>query len=231
MRVEGGVAVIELNDGKVNAMQRQFLEELGGALDRVLAEKAKAVVIVGRTGCFSAGLDLKTLPTLPAQELRDVLELFGETMLRIYTFERPIVAAITGHAIAGGCVLAMACDRRLAAEGPFRIGLNEVPIGINLPLFVVEFARGTVPATHFERAVVCGELSEGADALAHGWVEAIVPADALLSRATQLATVLGRHPNPAFVHAKQLVRAPAIERARVTFQAELDGFMTAFRPR
>ncbi len=228
VRFENGVGVIELDDGKVNAMQREFLEALGGALDRIVAEKARAVVITGRPGCYSGGLDLKTLPTLDKHELRAVLALFGETMLRLYLFERPVVAAISGHAIAGGCVLAMTADRRLMAEGPYRIGLNEVPIGIELPAFVVELARNTLPTHKLERAVVSGIMSEGADALHDGWVEAIVPADALLPRAIELATTLGRFSPAAYARAKRLVRTPGVERGRVTLEAELDGFMNAF---
>jgi enoyl-CoA hydratase len=228
VRFERGVAVVEIDDGKVNAIQRQFLEELGDALDRVVAEDARAVVIVGRPGCYSAGLDLKNLPTLDTQELRAVLALFGETMLRLFLFERPVVAAITGHAIAGGCILALAADRRLMAEGPFRIGLNEVPIGIEVPAFLVEFARTALPAHRLERAVVSGVLSEGSEAERDGWVEAIVPADALLGRAIELAATLGRFSPKAYMRAKRLIRVPAVDRARVTFEAELDGFMTAF---
>jgi enoyl-CoA hydratase len=231
LRIERGVAVIELDDGKVNAMQRRFLEELGEVLDRALVEKARAVVITGRPGCFSAGLDLKNLPTLDKQELRAVLALFGETMLRVFLFERPVVAAISGHAIAGGCVLAMAADRRLIAQGPFRVGLNEVPLAIELPAFVVELARNTLPTQKLELALFTGALSEGADVERDGWVEAIVPADELLPRAIELAHRLGGLPNKAYTRAKHLVRMPAVERGRITFEAELDGFMNAFGKR
>jgi enoyl-CoA hydratase len=226
--IEDGVALIELDDGKVNAMQRQFLEQLGGALDQALADKARAVVIAGRAGCFSGGLDLKTLPTLDPHELRAVLALFGETMLRVFMFERPVVAALTGHAIAGGCVLALASDRRVVAEGPFRMGLNEVPLGIELPAFVVEFARIALPPQRLERAVVSGEISVGADIERDGWVEATLPADAIVGRAIELARALGRFSTKAYTRAKHLVRVPAVERARLTFEQELDGFMHGF---
>jgi enoyl-CoA hydratase len=125
-------------------------------------------------------------------------------------------------------VLALASDRRLIAEGPFRVGLNEVPLGIELPAFVVELARTALPVHRLERAVVSGVLSEGPAVERDGWVEATVPADALLGRALELASSLGRFSTKAYTHAKHLVRAAAVERGRVTFERELDGFMTAF---
>ena len=194
-------------------------------------EKVKSLVLIGRAGCFSAGLDLKTLPMLGGEELRSVLQLFADTMLRVFNSERPVVAAITGHAIAGGCVLALAADRRISAAGPFRIGLNEVPLGIKLPLMVVEFARLGLPAHRLPAAVGSGELSEGDDRQAHGWLEELVAPEALRDRAITLAKTLGRAPPAAFNHAKRMLRGDADKRARAVIGEELDGFAGGFSPK
>lgn len=228
LRVVDGVGVVQMDDGKVNAMQREFLEDFGAALDRALAENVTAVVLAGRHGCFSAGLDIKTLPTLEGKELRAVLQLFTDTMLRVFMFERPVVAAISGHAIAGGCVLALAADRRIATQERFRIGLNEVPLGINLPRLVVEFARLALPAHRLGAAVVSGELSEGEAAQTHGWVEALVPAEELLQQAVELAKRIGRSSTAAYTHAKKLTRVDAEQRSRAAMAEELDGFAGGF---
>src|SRR5882724_5165267 len=100
--VDGNVARITLDDGKVNAMSLPFFEALGAALDRAERERPGAVIITGRPGVFSAGLDLKLLPTLGAAELRTTLITFARTMLRVFLFPIPTVAAVGGHAIAGG---------------------------------------------------------------------------------------------------------------------------------
>src|SRR5439155_585142 len=126
--VDGNVARITLDDGKVNAMSLPFFDALGAALDRAEREKPGAVVIAGRPGCFSAGLDLKLMPTLAPDALQRTLLAFGRTMLRVFTFPIPTVAALTGHAIAGGAMLAFACDLRYAADGAYRLHLNEVAV-------------------------------------------------------------------------------------------------------
>ena len=108
------------------------------------------------------------------------------------------------------------------------MGLNEVPLGIELPAFVVELARLALPVHRLERAVVSGILSEGPEVEGHGWVEETLPAAALLPRAIELASALGRFSAKAYTHAKHLVRAAAVKRGRASFQQELDGFMTAF---
>src|SRR2546428_12754049 len=108
--VDGNVARITLDDGKVNAMSLPFFEALGAALDRAEREKPGAVVITGRPGYFSAGLDLKLMPTLAPDALQRMLIAFGRIMLRVFTFPIPTVAAVSGHAIPGGAPLAFAGD-------------------------------------------------------------------------------------------------------------------------
>src|SRR6059058_2622232 len=152
--VDGNVARITLDDGKVNAMSLPFFEALGAALDRAEREKPGAVVLTGRAGYFSAGLDLKLMPTLAPDELQRMLLSFGRTMLRVFTFPIPTVAALSGHAIAGGAMLAFACDLRLMAEGPFRLHLNEVAIGLALPSWAIVLAQAAIPPRRHTEAIL-----------------------------------------------------------------------------
>src|SRR2546428_8530502 len=114
--VDGNVARITLDDGKVNAMSLPFFEALGAALDRAEREKPGAVVITGRPGCFSAGPDLKLMPTLSPDVLHRMLVTFVRTMLRVFTVSIPTVAALSGHSIAGCATRALPCDPRDPAD-------------------------------------------------------------------------------------------------------------------
>src|SRR5262245_8836910 len=141
-----GIAEIVLDDGKVNAMSPAFFTGLNAALDAVEADDCKALILVGRAGYFSAGLDVRLLPTLTATDFRDTLLTFARTLLRVWTFPVPTVAAVTGHAVAGGALLAFACDRRFLAEGSFRIQMNETAIGLAVPRWAIAVCQSVMPA-------------------------------------------------------------------------------------
>src|SRR5438093_12223960 len=163
--VSDNVAQITLDDGKVNAMALTFFAGLNAALDRAEHERPGALVIAGRAGVFSAGLDLKVLPTLAPDALERTMVAFGRTMLRVFTFPIPTVAALSGHAIAGGAMLAFACDLRYAADGPFRLHLNEVAIGLPLPTWAIVIAASAVPHRWHTEAILHARPYPPADAL------------------------------------------------------------------
>src|ERR1041384_657455 len=146
MRIErqGEVALITLQSGKVNAVGPDFLQTFGKLLDEVAS--ARAVVLTGAGNAFSAGLDLPSLIDLDRSTMRRFIDLFDQLMLRIFELPMPLIASINGHAIAGGCVLALQCDLRLAADKEARIGLNETQLGIGLPAVVLETLRWQGPA-------------------------------------------------------------------------------------
>src|SRR2546430_17280840 len=114
-------------------MALAFFEGLNTALDRAERERPGALVIAGRAGVFSAGLNLKVLPTLPPDELRRTMVAFGRSMLRVFTFPIPTVAAATGHPIPAAAMLAFPADLPFLAEGPFPLHLNAAPTGLALP--------------------------------------------------------------------------------------------------
>lgn len=215
--LEGHTAVLHLRGGKANAMNEAFLRGLGRLFDEVAQSAARAVVITGYDKFFSAGLALPVLIDLPRDEMRAFMALFGETMLRVFACPLPVVAAINGHAIAGGCVLALQADVRLMADGPLRIGLNETQLGIGLPPVVTEPLRLAVPASSLVPLALQGLLVAPGEALRMGLVDELCAADQVLPRALARADELGRIPPAAFAQVKAALRQPArmaIEAAR-----------------
>ncbi len=205
--VRDNVAEIALDDGKVNAMSLPFFEGLNAALDRAEREKPGAVVIAGRAGVFSAGLNLKLLPTLPPDELRTTMLAFGRTMLRVFTFPIPTVAAVTGHAIAGGAMLMFACDLRHVADGPFRIHLNEVAIGLALPSWAIALAHSAIPTRWHTEAILHARMYAPAEALERGIVDATAPPERLLEQARGAAASLAPLDQTAYAISKKRHRA------------------------
>src|SRR5690242_20175330 len=216
------VADIVLDDGKVNAMALPFFDALNAALDRAEAERPGAVVISGRTGMFSAGLNLKLLPTLPPDELAKTMLAFGRVMLRVFTFPIPTVAAVSGHAIAGGAMLAFACDLRVAAEGAFRIHLNEVAIGLTLPSWAIVLAQSGVPQRWHTEAILHARAYSPDEALERGVVDAVArPASAVVDEARALATPLVALDQAAYAGSKARHRAHAVEWANRLLETEI----------
>ena len=216
-----GIVVVTLDDGKVNAMALPFFEGLGAALDRAEREQPTAVVIAGRPGYFSAGLNLKVLPTLPPEEFRRTMIAFGETMLRVFTFPIPTVAAITGHAIAGGAMLAFACDLRHVADGAFRIHLNEVAIGLVLPSWAIALAHSAVPTRWHTEAILHARAYTPGEALERGIVDGVSrPAERVLDDARGAAAGLSGLDHTAYAGSKKRHRAAAVEWARALIDKE-----------
>ena len=149
--VTDGVAVIDLDDGKANALGFDVLAGLESALDRAEADDVSAVVIVGREGKFSAGFDLKVMTSGP-EGARDMLGRGALLGLRMYMFPKPVVLAVTGHALAMGAILLCCADVRVGADGPFKIGLNEVAIGMPVPGFAVGICQDRLAIPAFTAA-------------------------------------------------------------------------------
>ena len=220
--VSDKVAQITLDDGKVNAMALPFFEGLNAALDRAERERLGAVVIAGRPGVFSAGLDLKLLPTLPPAELARTLRAFGRTMLRVFTFPIPTVAAMSGHAIAGGAMLAFACDLRLMAEGPFRLHLNEVAIGLAFPSWALALAQAAIPPRWHTEAILHARAYAPDEALERHMVHEVVrPAERVVEEARAAAAPLAALDQAAYAVSKARHRAMAVEWATARLETEI----------
>jgi len=216
MRIErqGPVALLRLESGKVNAIGPDFIAGLNGLLDQL--GDASAAVITGRGGTFSAGLDLPALVDLDRDSMYRFIEQFNALMLRIFELPIPLVAAVNGHAIAGGCVLALQADLRLAADRDARIGLNETQLGIGLPAGVLETLRCQVPASSLAPIALEGRLFSPRDALALGLVHEVFPDGDLIEKALQRAHLLASLPPSGVRQVKAAIRRPVADLIRTT---------------
>jgi enoyl-CoA hydratase len=205
------VALLRLRGGKANAMTPDFLGALPRLVDEAEAGGAAALVVTGYDSYFSAGLALPLLVGLDRERMRGFMGLFAGAMLRVFRCELPVVAAVNGHAIAGGCVLALQCDARIMADGGGRIGLNEVRLGIGLPASVVEPLRLAVPPGSLRPIALEGNLFAPADALAVGLVDEVAPAGEVIARAIARAKALAQAPRAAYAQVKLALRRPALE--------------------
>ncbi len=200
-----------MDDGKANAMNPDFFADLGRALDA--STGAGALVLTGARSFFSGGLDLPFLAGLSRERIEEIYGTLHSTMMRLFLLPVPVVAAVNGHAIAGGCVLAFQSDARLMAGGDFKIGLNEVRLGLSLPAFVVETFRGRLSPRALERVILEGTLHSPEEAAAVGLVDEVVPGEELISRAMARARDLASVPKSAFAESKRLLRGDAARRA------------------
>ena len=220
--IEDGIAQITMDDGKANAMNWGFFKEMGKSMDQAESDGAKALVITGRPGFFSGGLDLKLLPTLSASEMGDFFITFARTMLRVFSFPVPTIAAITGHAIAGGAMLAFACDRRFALDGPYRIQMNETLIGIPLPSWMFLIARSAIPSRWRNEALLHARAYSPNEALVRGILDAVAPEANSLAAQVKAATAEMLSLNlPAYAASKKNLRQEEIEHVLDLLKKEL----------
>jgi len=182
------VAVITFDDGKANVYTHQALRDLTEALDRADADPlAHAILIAGRPGRFSAGFDLATM-TESVGSMRSLVKAGGEFAARLLLEQLPVVAACTGHALAAGALVLLCADHRVGLDGEFRIGLNEVSIGMALPVWAVELARYRIPPPRLDRATVLGETWTPPEAVATGFLDQVVDAEGFMPAALGVAT-------------------------------------------
>jgi enoyl-CoA hydratase len=222
---ENDIARLHFDDGKANVLNSASLTALEEALDS--ARTAKAVVLSGREGTFSGGLDLKTLPHLPKDQFQGTLHQFGRFCKTLLTFPRPVVAAVTGHAIAGGTVLLLCCDHRIGEAGEFKLGLSEVPIGMPLPTFVYLLAEHSVSKRHITEATLHGRLYSPGEAERIGYLQSVVEPGQALSQALEVAAQLSILPNPAYELTKSRMTAAIVASLQV-FDDEMEFFINAF---
>jgi len=204
--------VLRLAHGKVSAMDLELCEAIIAELNAARADAVRALVITGTGSSFSAGVDLfRVINDGPAYGTR-FLPVLDAMLGAVLTFPRPIVAAINGHAIAGGCILAAACDHRVMAEGPGRIGVPELLVGVPFPALPLEIMAARVPASALRDLVYSGRNVQVDDAVAKGLADEKCPADQLLDRACVVAQQLASIPAGAFALTKETFYSPILMR-------------------
>jgi enoyl-CoA hydratase len=206
-----GILTLRLAHGKASALDIELLDALLLELDGS-TEDVRALILTGTGSIFSAGVDLFRLTREGAAYVRRFLPLLSRCVRTLFTFPRPVVAAVNGHAIAGGCVLVLAADARLMADGAGTIGLPEVLVGVPFPAAALEVVRFAVPRDKIQSLVYTGRTLPPREALAAGLVDEVVaPAD-LLARAQEVTRQLALIPPPVYRLTKLSLRAEALER-------------------
>lgn len=206
------MAVLRVDDGKANALGFEVLEGITAALDD--AADAKAVCLVGRPGRFSAGFDLNVMRS---ERMAELMSTGADLALRLLMHPAPVVFGVTGHALAMGAVLLLTADWRVGAAGDFKLGLNEVRIGLFVPGFAVDLAGYRLSRRHLTEAVELAEVYDPERALDAGFVDEVVDPDAVEARAVERASAWAADLDPsAFARTREIARGPLHEKLQLS---------------
>lgn len=210
---QDGIAEILLSRPPVNAMNPELCHAVRQAVDAAVGGGAQGIILGSSAKVFSAGLDVPYLVSLgqDREALRAAWQAFFDTALALANAPVPVVAALSGHAPAGGCVWALCCDYRVMASGPFRIGLNETQVGLVAPEGIQRLMRRIVGPHRAERLLVSGEMVEAEQALAYGLVDELVDVDSVAARARVWLQQLLALPRGAMLATRAIARADVVE--------------------
>jgi enoyl-CoA hydratase len=208
-----------MDDGKANALSLAMIDELGEALSRAEKE-AKALVLSGRPDRFCAGFDLKVMMSSP-EAAKALLTRGADLFMRLYGSPLPIVVACTGHALAGGALVLLTADVRIGAAGAYRIGLNEVSIGMPLPILGMELARDRLAGAELGRATLRAQVYAPDEAVRAGYLDEVVGAADVVTRAKEEATKLGALSRMAYHATKTRLRGKTIAHIVATLDDDM----------
>lgn len=211
-----GIVTLRMAHGKANAMDLELCNEITAAL-RETATKARAVILTGTRSIFSAGVDLIRLTNEGEAYVDQFFPALSEVLTALFAFPRPLVAAINGHAIAGGCLMASTADFRLMSGGT--IGVPELSVGVPFPAMAIEILRFAT-GTHVQRLATFGEVASPQDGKAHHLVDEIVEPDRLMPRAFEVAERLASVPPDAFRLTKAHLRDAFVRAANARAAAD-----------
>lgn len=205
------LTTLRIEHGKANAIDIDLFDALVESLDAVEPSDADAVILTGTGSSFSAGVELWKVADGGAEYLEDFLPALSRGLRRLFTFSKPVVAAINGHAIAGGCILALACDRRVATDDEeVKIGVSELKVGVPFPVAAMEVMRYALPSHVCQDLILTGRLVSPREAASLGLVDELTPLDQLEGTALAAAARLGAVPHDAFTLTKRQLRHDAI---------------------
>ena len=208
------IVTIRLAHGKASAMDLELVEAIALAFAEIAASDAKVVILTGTGSIFSAGVDLFRLVDLGAEYTKQFVPALSRMMLDLFSFPKPLIAAVNGHAIAGGCIMNLAADYRLMASGNGRIGIPELLVGVPFPPSVIEAVRFAVPPQHLQMLMYTGRTVVADEALRLGLIDEVVAPDALLARAEEVARQFAALPPRIFALSKRQLRDKTIDRAK-----------------
>lgn len=218
---------LRLNRPPANALDPELIASLRRGIEAAPREGARAVVLSGAPGMFSGGLDVPALVKLDRAGVRGLWQGLYDTMRALANSPLPVAAAITGHSPAGGAVLAINCDYRVMAQGDFKIGLNEVRVGITLPPVLLDVLRRVVGDRQAERLAVGGLLVDAQEALRIGLVDELVPVEEVTQAALHWCRTMLELPGQAMAATRQRARRPLVELFAAP-QGEIDEVVEAW---
>jgi len=210
----GRVAVLQMTHGKANAMDIEFCRGLSAQVHACQQSAAGALVLTGQGRMFSAGVDLPRLVAGGAAYVHQFLPAMNHAFQALFAFSKPLVVAVNGHAIAGGCVLACCADYRVMAREPGRIGIPELLVGVPFPVVPLEIVRFATPPQHLQALIYRGLTLAADEALRYGLVDAVVDPDRVVDDAVAIAEGMAAVPFEAFHLTKRLLREPALRLMR-----------------
>lgn len=207
-----GVRVLRLAHGKVSAVDIELAEALSAELKSAVDDPVRAVVVTGTGSSFSAGVDLFRLIKDGSSYAERFLPVLDVMLRDALTFPKPLIAAVNGHAIAGGCILVAACDRRIMADGTGKIGIPELVVGVPFPALPLQIVAARISDAAFRDLVLSGRTVQVDEAVALGLIDEKCPADALLARAVAAANQLAAIPSGAFALTKEAFTTLILDR-------------------
>ena len=212
VETQGRVAVVQMRHGKANALDTALCQDLVAHLGDLERSGHRAAVLTGRGPIFSAGVDLLRLRDGGTGYLAEFLPALSKAFLAVFSCSVPVVAAINGHAIAGGCILACACDHRVMNAGHGRIGVTELLVGVPFPVTALEILRFAV-GTHRLTELTCfGRTYPAADAIGLGLIDEAVAGEPVADRAVAIAAQLAALPPAPLRHTRSQIRRPVLDR-------------------
>jgi enoyl-CoA hydratase len=210
----GNVALLTLANGKANALDIEFCRAITGQFNALKKSPVSAVVIIAEGPIFSAGVDLLRASKGGVKYLRQFLPVLNKMFDAVFNFPKPVVAAINGHAIAGGCVLASCADYRLMARGNGKIGVTELLVGLPFPALAFEVMRFVTGPRHFAEVIYTGATFPPEEAMERGLLHEIVEQASLQARALETAHMLAQISPAAFTQTKQQMRLGVTDRIK-----------------
>ena len=208
---ENDISVIKLDDGKVNAFSCEMLTKFNALLAKVPKDSG-ALVIKGRDGIFSGGFDLKTLATGDMEKIMKMVRLGYKMLLELYSFDRPIVAAVSGHSIALGLFVTCCADYRIGIDGEYVCQANEVRNNMDIPIQIMEILKARVNKNYFYPAVYHSDAYSMKDSIAVGYIDEVTSEDKFIGRVMEKAKELASLPHPFYTNTKHFAQGDVIKK-------------------
>lgn len=221
VEAKDGIAIVRIDRPPANALNPELLEDVIEAATELERSAPDAVVLVGREGFFSAGLDLNLVPTLDEAAQREMIMGVNRMVAAWYGFPRPVVAGVNGHAIAGGLVLALCADYRVGSQQG-KLGLTETRVGVPYPANALAVVTAELSGPVARLLVMRANLVEPREAFALGVVDELTARDAVMSRALAIAAELGEMPSDAYATVKGQLRGPVLAEMRRVVESGSD---------